>query len=102
MEELKRSERRLREAVNQQNFDEVSRAAEQYRAEFDRHWSRMALTERHASPLPGQAAELMRWVLGQVKKARRVLRERRRKCGAAGLYLHAGRHQRRHTWGTAG
>ena len=102
MEALKQRERRLQEAVIQEDLDEVRRAAEEYRRAFDREWRAMPLDERRRSPLPLEAAELMRWARALMIVSRAALAERHRATGAAGRYLAAGRRRETHTWGSAG
>lgn len=102
MDSLETSERRLREAVLQQNLDEVTAATCAYRHAFDREWSNMPLALRRQSALPLEADRLIRWAIARLKAYRASMSARRRASGTASRYLATGRMRRTRTWGTAG
>jgi hypothetical protein len=102
MDALETSERRLREAVLHENFDEVAAATREYRQAFDREWRNMSPALRRQSALPLEADRLMRWAIARLQASRASLAKRRRASGVVGCYLVTGRGRRNRTWGAAG
>lgn len=102
METLRTSERNLRAAVLEENFEQITAAAREFRDAFDREWRAMPAGLRRRSALPRDADRLMRWAMARVSASRASLAEQRRLSGAASHYLATGRARRERTWGTAG
>lgn len=102
MQALDECDRRLRAAVQAEDFEGSQVAIAEYRRVFDAVWSNMLDDERRASELVERASVLMSWALCMLTLFRTGLYARRRSIRAAGRYVQSRRSTLDHTWGVAG
>jgi hypothetical protein len=89
MASLQQLETKLRDALSSDRLEEASALMHEYRRVFDATWEAMPLESRQTSPLPAQAALLMRWAHSMALTIRSAIKAQRKVIRALSPYQQA-------------